>query len=269
MAPFFVRRAAATGIVAALAGHAAHDGLLRHPHGTLPYLVAGAIGLVAVGIGRRALAPLVLARGALWMAAGAAFADTLHAFRHHLSLTPALIAVGASAALWLTQPLLDTPEAHAAFAPRRFRSLFLAGATALGGIAFVATLHAMSGFVRHDTLNVAESGGLAALLAIAVTGTLRMRTWGVLLGGFASVACLAVAPFFGPLSTVTLTLAALPALVFWVLPLLVARVRRTEEAPVRYRVASAPASSTAKLADAPLDEDDLRAHGVSAITCAR
>lgn len=266
MAPFFVRRAAATGIVAALAGHAAHDGLLRHPHGTLPYLVAGTIGLVAIGIGRRALAPLVLARGALWMAAGAAFADTLHALRHHLSLTPALVAVGASAALWLTQPLLDTPEAHAAFAPKRFRRLFLAGASALGGIAFVATLYAMNGYVHHDMLNVAFNGGLATVLAIAVTGTLRMRTWGVLLGTFTSAVCLALAPFFGALSTVTLTLSALPALVFWVLPLLVARLEGGRAAPpiaeARYRVATEPPAldERAEL-EAPVEPPARYAHG--------
>jgi hypothetical protein len=76
------------------------------------------------------------------------------------------------------------------------------------------------------------NGAVALFLATAVWGLLRMRTWGLLLGGLTSVILLGVAPFYGAVNAVTLSLAALPALVFWIVPVLFGR-----RAPTRLRVA--------------------------------
>ncbi len=71
--------------------------------------------------------------------------------------------------------------------------------------------------------------------------------------------CLAVAPFYGPINAVTLSSSALPALAFWVLPVLFARTRRIvdDEHAVRARFAPRTRAEPrfAVSDDAPLDDE--------------
>jgi len=236
MAHLFFRRTAAMGLVASAGACIALDGLGRHGrHEELVFLVAGAIALAAVGIGRRALLPQVLGRGAVWAMAAASAYDAVVSH----GTTAIALALAFGGALLLTRPLLASAEEQG-FAPLRFRRLLLAGATAMGGIAFVATVYAIFGLVAHNAGQLVFNTGLAAMLAASVAGLLRMRAWGVLLGAATSLACLAIAPFYGRMNALTLSVSAIPALAFWLVPILVARSTPARPEAARYRVALPP-----------------------------
>ena len=183
--------------------------------------------------------PQVLGRGAVWAMAAASTCD---AVLTHGMLAPVALALSFGGALLLTRPLLAVPATTAqGFTPLRFRRLLHAGATAMGGIAFVATIYAIFGLVAHNAGQLAFNAGLAAMLIASNVGLLRMRSWGVLLGAGTSLGCFAVAPFYGQMNAVTLSVAAIPALAFWLVPILVAR-STTEPAvgasTTQYRIAN-------------------------------
>lgn len=233
----FLQRAVATGLVASGGAYIALEGLGRHARQQeLAFLVGGAVGLAAVGIGRRALVPHVLGRGAVWAMAAA---STYDAIVSDGRAAPVALALAFGGALLLTRSVLVT-AGEQGFAPLRFRRLLLAGATAMGGIAFVATLYAIFGLVAHNAGQLVFNTGLAAMLAASVAGLLRMRAWGVLLGVFTSLGCLAIAPFHGRMNALTLGVSALPALAFWLVPILVARSTPARAEPARYRISLAP-----------------------------
>jgi len=201
-----------------------------------------ALHAAALALASRSLVANVLARGA---ASFVLIAHLTRTWGHGPTLASTTFAVALGAALALTRGRLASPDARATFAPVRFREPLLFGATAMAtaatGAAFFAVL------LWQSRLALFFNSGLAALLALAVVGCLRMRAWGVLLGGAVSLGCLALTPFFGAANAVTLGAAAAPALLFWVGPILATRTRVAT--PVR--VATAELASRAL----PLDED--------------
>lgn len=124
------------------------------------------------------------------------------------------------------------------FTPVRFRALFIVGAVGMTVAAVAAAGYAIHGVVVGSALQVGFNAALAVVMLLAVRGLLRMRTWGLLLGGLISVALLALAPFYGSVNAVTLTLAAIPALLFWIAPVLLAKRKGNPNVRVatQYRV---------------------------------
>lgn len=124
------------------------------------------------------------------------------------------------------------------FTPVRFRALFIVGAVGMTVAAVAAAGYAIHGVVVGSALQVGFNAALAVVMLLAVRGLLRMRTWGLLLGGLISVALLALAPFYGSVNAVTLTLAAIPALLFWIAPVLLAKGKESPNVRVatQYRV---------------------------------
>lgn len=195
------------------------------------------LGAAAFGFTRKSLTAQIAARGVVWLLFG--FIGTgavLSLFTRHVQMPwwtlPAIATSGG--ALWVSRALLDTKEALAQFAPVRYRRAFLAGATAVISAATGATFFAAAGLQFHSPIMLAFNASLAAVMGLAVHGLLKMKTWGALLGAFASLVCLAIVPFYG-FPAFTLVLAALPALLFWILPIFLAR--RSAPAPFRLRVA--------------------------------
>lgn len=215
------RRVAATGLTLAAAGYLAS---VASAEGALDYTptiaTLSGLALAAVGVGRRSLIPQILARGTLWMTTGGSLALLV---LDHGGMHAVAMAAMATAALVISRPLLDGPETRS-FAPHRFRRTFLAGATSMAAVAFAAAVLAALGFVADVPLMYGFNGVLALLLVVAVGGVLRMRAWGVLVGALASVLCLAAAPFYGSINALTLSLSALPTILFWIVPILVARM---------------------------------------------
>jgi hypothetical protein len=140
---------------------------------------------------RRSVSSQVVARGiavwavvmGLWPYGGAVWV-ALHAF----------VATLALAALWLSRPALDTPEARAEFDPLSHRRVFLAGATVS---VFVAVSSALAlvwlcvsracGHTHGDGPSLLSTLFPAIAFLAAAVGVCRMRAWGVLLGIAASV----------------------------------------------------------------------------------
>ena len=208
------------------------------------------LGAAAVGFTRRSLGAQVASRAATWLlfapTAMVTIAEGLHG-EVDAEVIPFALATGA--ALLLASPALHAPEARRFFDPVRFRRLFVAGATAMTSAALVALAFAVDGLRSYafEPLTVALSGGLAVALLTSVVALLRMRGWGLLLGGATSLAALAVAPFVRTADGIALALAAIPALLLWVLPVVAGRTRAGTE-PVRLRVEATPART--RIADA-------------------
>ncbi|MDB4946197.1 MAG: hypothetical protein JWP97_5731 [Labilithrix sp.] len=240
------RRLAASGALATaaagLAVLAVHD--LRWVEWSV-LAGAGVLAASALGLSRKSVTAQVFSRGAAWVVF---VPSAIGAFVTMVADTPepALfgLAAGTGAALVLARPMLHTAEAHAGFAASRFRRWLLAGATAsvatglvtgLVGLDFVhralAWSHSWAGAVGFSALTL----GLFA----SALGVLRLRTWGILLGGLTSLATLAAAAAVGGPAGMALSLAAIPGLLFFVLPVLLARQERSREAlQTRTRVAA-------------------------------
>lgn len=220
------RRAVSAATASGVALIAGAESLIAWKDWPIP---AASVGLMlaatAFGFTRKSITAQVAARGHVWLIFGfTAFWRVLSLFANTEPFPwwawPLLAFSGAT--LWLSAPLLRTKEALAQFAPAQYRRAFLAGATATSSVAGGAAWLAATGLQFHSPLMVAFNAGLAGLLMLAVRGLMNMRTWGMLLGGFASVVCLALFPVYG-LPGFTLVLAALPVLLFWVLPIYLAR----------------------------------------------
>jgi hypothetical protein len=221
------RRIAASGALLAGAGLVAWEPLARGFggwfDGTL-LAIATLLGAAAVGISRRSLFAQIGARAIAWLTFGPlAFVSTVALLgRGHLDGQVAALAAASGAALALAQPMLETADAKARFAPLRFRRWLLAGATSSTAAAMVAALLAFDA-LGHSPVTGVALGALAASLLGAAVGVLRMRAWGILLGGLTSVASLVSALAFAHgEASVALVLAAVPGLVFSV-PIVLAR----------------------------------------------
>jgi hypothetical protein len=219
---------------ASLAASAAGLGSLAFDEGHLSspavLVVAAVVAAAAVGLGCRSVLVQVLSRGVAWFVLAPMLLGLVEAlFRGHLpDAHVVFFATTSAAALLLARPALHTEAARAAFSPVAYRRVFLAGA-----VASTMTASAMAFFGLERLLwglfsepvgpGLALVASAAVLLASAV-GVLRMRAWGVLLGGLTSVAALGAALLFGSsFLAIGLLLTALPGLVL-ASPLLVARL---------------------------------------------
>ena len=196
-------------------------------------VAGGALALAGVGLSRKSMVVQVVSRASAWLvlvpAALVTLASALGA--HHPDLVAAALSAGSGAALLLGTPMLHTPEARAAFAPSRFRSWLLAGATASAALGMVTALLGLSRVLEGwGSLGAALLALAAALIGSAV-GVIRMRTWGILLGGLTG-AVTVIAGVFLARHNVTqgllVSLLATPGLLFFVAPVLVARRTRAE-----------------------------------------
>lgn len=208
-----------------------------------PFVASALVGALAltfagVGLRRRSLQVQIASRGALFVGCTPLLVRFLSGNAPtNMDLVAAMLASGA---LLLSRPMLETEASRAEFAPARFRRTFLAGMTTATAAAIAALAFAAAGVMTGFWLAVAFNTGLAIVLLLAVRGLLMMRTWGLLLGAAASLVLLALAPFYGAVNAVTLGLAAMPALLLWTMPLLLARRRAPRvdlEPMIRSRIA--------------------------------
>ncbi len=227
---FLGRRSAAAALTAARASYFLVHAVGPGQAGIFSF--AGGIGLFAAALGfaRRSLTGHVLARAAAWLVfVPTALQTVFRVFNGHAPhAAGALLAFATGAALLLARPMLRAGTG--VFAPARFRSSFLAGAITSSSAAIGAAVLAIQGVRSGSALMTGFNAALSLALLASVLGVLRMRAWGVLLGGATSFGLLALMPFYGSANAITLWLAATPALVFWVTPLLVGRASRSSAA---------------------------------------
>jgi hypothetical protein len=212
----------------------------------LPMVFSALLGAAAFGFTRRSLGAQVASRAVTWLLfAPTAMATIAQALRGELDWYTIPFALATGTALFVAAPALHTAEAARFFDPVRLRRLFLAGATAMTSAAMIAVAVAADGLrsSAFSPLTVVFNGALALSLVTSVIALLRMRGWGLLLGGATSLVLLAIAPFLRAAEGIALALAATPALLFWVLPVLTSRTR-AGTAPVRLRVGSEEAVRT-------------------------
>jgi hypothetical protein len=224
----------------------------------------GTFGAAAFGLSRRSVAAQVLARSVAWVVFLPSLVGAL-AVLGGGSLAEAVrmaaYALVSGGALLLSRPALATRESKMEFAPVEYRRTFLAGATLSGAAAFLSLASGLWCLSWYHQLSTSTVG--AALLATgwlaSAIGVLRMRAWGVLLGGLTSGAALAAACFFHDETRIALALGALPGIAL-AAPVFLARrlVRRSDESSTRRpRVALNPARLRIALPDpleVPLEE---------------
>jgi hypothetical protein len=220
---------------ASLAASAAGIGSLALEGGQLSspavLVVAGVVGTAAVGLARRSLLHQVLSRGVAWVVLTPTLFGLAESISRQRLPDAHVLFFGATsaAALLLARPALHTAAARAEFSPVGYRRIFLAGAVASIMMASVLAFFALQILLRGaffyglTALALALMASTAALVAAAV-GVLRMRAWGVLLGGLTSVVALGGAFFTGDVFVApALVLLAIPGLVL-ASPLLLARL---------------------------------------------
>ena len=204
---------------------------------------AGVVGVAGVGIARKSMVAQIFSRAVGWTvfapAALVAVVSTL--VGHHPELTAVALAGSSGAALALARPMLHTPEAKAEFAPSRFRSWLMAGATASTAAAGITGLigldflyRASHGSTHYSFAAAAAFLTLSASLAASALGVIRMRSWGILLGAFTSLVTLASAAFMHDAAGLALSLVAIPGLLFFLLPILVAKRDRARSEQSSY-----------------------------------
>ena len=217
---------------------------------------AAVVGAGGIGITRRSLVPQILSRGAAWILLLPAMFVTGFALADGQAppLEVAGLGLATGAALLLARPMLHTREAREQFSPRVFRRWLLAGSTSTAATACVTGAIALTSLTLHGPRwsSVALAALAASLFASAIA-VVRMRSWGIFLGGLTSLIVLVTGLVLGREAAVLLSLVAAPTLLMHLLPVLVARshsgddtskVRVAEDlltepyATAHYRVAS-------------------------------
>jgi len=204
---------------------------------------AGVVGVAGVGIARRSMVAQIFSRAVAWTvfapAAIVAVVSTL--VGHNPELTAAALAAGSGGALILARPMLHTAEAKVEFAPSRFRSWLMAGATASTAAAGITGLIGLDFLYRasHGSTNYSFAAAAAFLmlsgsLAASAFGVVRMRSWGILLGALTSMLTLASAAVMHDAAGLALTLVAMPGILFFLLPVLVAKRDRARSEQSSY-----------------------------------
>jgi len=246
---------ASAGGLAAIALHDVH----WIEWGLLAY--SGAVAAAGLGLARRSMPIQVLSRAAAWTVLAPSVLVTLFSFGNgHPEWMAAALAATSGGALLLARPMLHSAEARAEFAPSSFRRWLLAGATASAGSGIVAGLLGLDGLHWHPASAIALLGLALAQVASAV-GVVRMRAWGILLGGLTSVVSLITALFMHDAAGLALALATIPGFML-ILPVLIAKRQRAraESSSSYTRVASHvsfdDAPSRVRVADSALDAFD-------------
>ncbi|CAN5745494.1 hypothetical protein BH11MYX4_BH11MYX4_66940 [soil metagenome] len=266
------RRLAASGALIATAAGVAAIGLhdLRWIEWAL-VASAGVVGVAGLGIARKSVVAQIFSRAVSWTVFGPAAIVTVVStlVGHHPELTAAALAGGSGAALLLARPMLHTAEARAEFAPSRFRSWLLAGATASTAAAGITGLIGLDFLYRawHWSATGGYGAGMALLalsasLAASAFGVIRLRAWGILLGALTSLLTLASAAVMHDAADLALSLVAIPGLLFFLLPLLVAkreRSRASSAMPTRIALQDEAASLPSRVRIATDDTDPFAA----------
>ncbi|MDB4934415.1 MAG: hypothetical protein JWP87_1387 [Labilithrix sp.] len=223
---------ATAGGLAAIAVHELH----WIEWGLLAY--AGVVGAAGIGLARKSMPLQVLSRATAWTVLAPSVLVTMISLSGgHIEWMAAALAASSGGALLLARPMLHTPEARAEFAPSSFRRWLLASATASAGTGIVTGLFALDGMRWHLGTAIPLLGLAFSLLASAV-GVVRMRAWGILLGGLTSVLTLVAALFMHDAAGMALALATIPGFMF-ILPVLIAKRERAKADAASYtRVAS-------------------------------
>lgn len=225
--------------------------------------LSGGVAAAGLGLSRRSLPLQVLARATAWTVLVPSVLVTLFSFASgHAEWMAAALTAGSGGALLLARPMLNTAEARADFAPSSFRRWLLASATASATSGIVAALIALDELRWHPAAAIPVLGLALAQLASAV-GVVRMRAWGILLGGLTSVVGLIAALFMHDAAGFALALATIPGFMM-ILPVLIAKRQRAKaEAASSYtrvapHVSFDDAPSRVRIADSASDpfEDD-------------
>jgi hypothetical protein len=137
-----------------------------------------------------AFVALVLVRGAAWaVMLPTAVATVLRALHGRpFEAGVAALAVGCGATLVASRSALHRSRAAESFAPARFRSWFLASATASAAAATWLAFVTFVGAKLGQPTATAVFGFVTACVLASAIGLLRMRAWGVLVGALTSAA---------------------------------------------------------------------------------
>jgi hypothetical protein len=250
------RRLGASGSLAALPGWVAALTLPHSARDTLLWFVLGGLTAAAVGLSRVSVIVQVCSRAVAWLIFAPSVIATLVMLlfggRSDLSLPGMALASGA--ALLLSRPALGTKEARAEFAPVAYRRWFLASSIVSVAAAALVALVAV-GSASWDHQWAASTFGLLALsssLLASAVGVLRMRGWGVLLGGATAVAALVTAVAMRGAEGAWLASFALPGVMFG-LPVLASKRR-----PVPSSSASGVESTSTMRVETPSNQTRLR-----------
>jgi hypothetical protein len=240
-------------------GYGAYEALTHEPIAWGPFVVAAMVGAAAYTAGRTSALSQVVSRGIAWAALAPAavllWIESTERYGRVDAWTVSFVAM-LVAGLVVGRPLLHTERARRDFHPVAVRSSLLAGS--IGSI----TASMVTGFGAWDSFHTHARGGwgfAAAALALGASaiGVVRMRTWGVLLGGVASAALVVSSlATYGERSLV-LGLAALPGA--WIAAsVLFARLRPEPAVAASGRVAELPSVRTRVAVDDDFFEELAR-----------
>jgi hypothetical protein len=261
-----IQKGAAKASMGLTAGGLGYAAIASSTHGLIAWelmVAAGVVGVAALATGARRLLPNMFARGAAWaVAAPAALTLAFMGADGQFSGLVAAIAGTSALSLALSRRSLASAEARAAFAPVVSRDWLLAASStslACGAIA---------GFIALEQLRWGHVGVGPLLFALAfvasAVGVLRMRGWGLLLGGVTAIAAVTLAAIAGGAASLLFALMAVPGLMM-IAPILRAKLgpgERTPDAPATTRVsdevvqAATVAPSRARIALDTLAEPD-------------
>jgi len=218
------RKAVAGAAMLGAAGMMAWQAFQPYRIEWVPIGFAGILAASAVGITRRSLAAQILSRGAAWITLfPTAIMVLFQLLRGHLpGLDVSAFAGTTAVALLAASPMLRTKEALAAFAPKAYRRILLAGSTATVATAYLTGGIALESF-SASKLMFAPFVVLTLSLLASALAVVRMRAWGVLLGAATSIILLVSALFVGHGWGSLLAFCAAPMLALHVLPILLAR----------------------------------------------
>jgi hypothetical protein len=189
---------------------------------------AGVVGAAGVGLGQRSLPLQILSRATAWAVLTPTLLVTMISTLSggQVEWGAAALALGSGASLVLARPMLDTASARADFAPTSFRRWLLSAATAAACAGLVTGLFGLDELHWHTSSAIGLLVLSLSLLASAI-GVVRMRAWGILLGGLTAVSTLVASAVMHDAPGLVLLLATIPGFMF-LLPVLLAKHARTK-----------------------------------------
>lgn len=211
-------------------------------------LFLGLAAPAAVGLTRRSVRAQVFAQGVVCflLVEGAEIAVDGISYSPLYFLQGLAMMLASGLALALAWPSLGSSEARASFAPVAYREWFLVGAIACVAATLESFWQSMLAQIFNDPFNhwTLLCWGLSATFLAGAWGILRMRAWGVLLGGLSALVALAAAAYSGMASATVFAMAAAPALALG-FPLAASRwrARPPRSQPVRVSAAAASVAS--------------------------
>jgi hypothetical protein len=193
------RRWAASGALATVPVGVA---IVAPPHTfrePLFWIVLGGLSAAAFGLSRPSVFAQVSSQAIAWLlfvpaiVAAAAALVVDHSFDSGI----AGVALASGAALAFAFPSLSTKRAHAEFDPVAYRHSFLVGVMASVAASTITGLVGITSFMSEYPREHLTVGTLAlsASFLVSAIGVLRMRAWGVLLGGVTALSVVGAAFF--------------------------------------------------------------------------